>query len=168
MNKKIMKDKKLTIDYIAGLFDGEGSISLSTYLQMVTAANGEIRKHICFTVHLRITQKNPEILYKVQEYFGCGDIQMDYRTGVHNWTIRRWKQSKKLMDILYPHLFIKKDEAEYFYKIYDINKNKGINNTKAKIEILKLIGKLRKMRRNVYVKYDVDVMIDKLEKEEVM
>ena len=93
---------KLNLSYIAGFFEGEGNAGF------YSNGNGSKTR---FTIELH--QKNPDILYKIRDYFNCGVVYKLPKRSYYRWRVTH----SKGMDILkqiYPHLQCRKKE---FYKI---------------------------------------------------
>ena len=76
---------KITPDYITGLVDGEGSFT-------VYVKNPDLEKEVKRRVkaeprfYLKLIEKDRDILYKLKDYFGCGNVyfQKDKRKNHQN------------------------------------------------------------------------------------
>jgi hypothetical protein len=64
-------DESMSLDYIAGFFDGEGSVHFAINRNNETASGFRI------AVYVTISQKNPEILFKIRDFLGFGVIHKD-------------------------------------------------------------------------------------------
>lgn len=65
----------LNVDYIAGFFDGEGSIHYAISRSKDAASGWRIQLYVSFS------QKTSEILYQIKEFLGYGIVQPDRRGG---------------------------------------------------------------------------------------
>lgn len=64
---------KLSKQYIAGFFDGEGCVSSSAYFK-----EGKYEKEPRVYLKISVTQKDPRVLYKIKEKYG-GTVR------IHSW-----------------------------------------------------------------------------------
>jgi len=98
--------KKEDLFYLAGLFDGEGSIYITQTHK---------RKKIYHNLTVRLTSTNKEILDWCKEIIDLGTIQIrkkiDNRKQAYDWSLKG-RQAEKLLKILHPYLRIKKKQAE--------------------------------------------------------
>lgn len=89
---------KEDLAYIAGLFDGEGCISI----------DGELKLRVC------IMNTNSDIIYWVKEIFG-GHTYLKPKNQAQNKDNYEWKvtgnKAVKVIRTLFPYLRIKKEEA---------------------------------------------------------
>lgn len=114
--KEKMKEKT-KISYIAGIFDGEGSVFLTK------RKSGKIR------INVSITNTNLNVLKYVKQNIGLGRIlkSIDSRA---NYPIYMWRTSDgyayKFLKIVYPYLIIKKSKSDETIKLYESNKWKKI------------------------------------------
>src|SRR5437899_1226070 len=95
---------KLTPVWIAGFFDGEGSITFTKdqSLQVILA------------------QSREDILVAIANYFGCGVVKVNKRfVGRKPECHLRWcgKNAAKVLAVLLPHLIIKHRQAEIGIKM---------------------------------------------------
>jgi hypothetical protein len=90
---------KLTPQYIAGFFDGEGSITVTKALGL----------QVC------VSQNDQNILYAIAQYFGCGTISTSGARRGHKicYTLR-WcgKNASGVLEKLKEHLVLKQARAE--------------------------------------------------------
>lgn len=89
------KISKINMSYIAGFFDGEGTIH--TYQRRQIHAR------------ISITQKLPEILFWIQKTLGLGRIYKN-KKGIHRLTITDSKSRIKFMQLFIPYCKIKKQQ----------------------------------------------------------
>lgn len=90
---------RLTLEYVAGLFDGEGNIWLNP------RRHGQI---------LSITNSNRQVLELVRRFFACGTIQhVKLKTGkfLHRWRICHHIPVNNILRRLLPYLVIKRKVA---------------------------------------------------------
>ena len=131
-NRKIQEDKlELPLEYIAGLFDGEGSISIAKQKRAI-GKNPGYHLTVCLGFRHGI-----EILHKIRKYYG-GVIQIAKYGKLKERAYPRWyvKQNQAyrfLKDIL-PLLIIKREVAELGIKFYEETKKRtGRELTEAEI-----------------------------------
>lgn len=89
----------MTIEYLAGFFDGEGSVRIKT-------SAGITR------FQLQIGQKEEEVLFVIRDTFG-GWIESGGINGVRKWVIGG-KKAKALAKEMHPHLIVKRDSVGGF------------------------------------------------------
>jgi len=102
---------KVTNEYWAGLFDGEGCVSINNRLMPRTS----------------VSQKRPEVLYLLQKTFGGGVY--DSGKGNSDWVLTDGEKLQTFLNALLPHLIIKKEEVEIVLLVAKRVKlrNKGYN-----------------------------------------
>lgn len=99
---------KIKLSYIAGFFDGEGSINILTRKR---PQNTE------YTLTVAIGQKDGETLDWIKENFG-GNVYLVKRDGTFFWTITHQNAIRFLKEI-YPHLRYKKPQAKVAIEFYE-------------------------------------------------
>ena len=76
---------KITPDYIVGLVDGEGSFTV--YVRDPNSSK-KVKRRVKVEprFYLKLIERDKEILYKLKEYFGCGNVyyQPDKRVNHQN------------------------------------------------------------------------------------
>ena len=109
MNKENIQ-KQIELSYLAGFFDGEGSIFL--------AKNKPRGSSVNYIYHLVVSagNKNYEVLKKLKDLFGgsiykCSDV---YKWGTTT------RQAQLAAKTLKPYLIIKRKQAELAERIYEI------------------------------------------------
>jgi hypothetical protein len=108
-----MTDRELIV-YLAGFFDGEGTICIS---HRNNRASYELR--IC------VGQKELDPLPMYVKVFG-GNIYKQKRYGIHclnQWNLTPKSSIKNFLDIVYPYLITKKQEADVAYKFISATEN---------------------------------------------
>jgi hypothetical protein len=99
----------ITLAYLAGFVDGEGSIA-------ITKRGGSSKWRTSpYSLSLTVAQINPEPLYLLKQVFGGSLNRYDHRKANHrlyySWSVSS-RQAAKTIKVLYPYLLVKKDEAE--------------------------------------------------------
>jgi hypothetical protein len=108
--------ENLSLEYIAGLIDADGSISISISKNRYVNKKGNSEPQFAFVMNLRFIPKHREVLEAVQQTLGVGKIyehkaysatssaMLSWQTTTHFDTL--WACTKLL-----PHLHLKKNEA---------------------------------------------------------
>ena len=65
------------IAYIAGLFDGEGSITYKKYKERKKKGN-KVNYYNCWRISMEIAMTDKSILVWVNEVLGCGTLNRSY------------------------------------------------------------------------------------------
>lgn len=99
-----------TLAYVAGLVDGEGTITIRRHNRGRGSGLEE------YGAWLSIAQKNLEILYWVKELFGRGSVvqhklSASVKHEMHHWSIG-YHSAVAIIEALYPYLRIKRRQAE--------------------------------------------------------
>lgn len=118
------KISKLTIQYVAGLFDGEGCVNIYQTKKYVD-------NRIGYELTIAIFNSHKEVIELLQENFG-GCVQKRER-GLgrnENWKIGySWKlscnQAKNLLEKLLPFLIIKKEQAKIAVEFQTLKESKN-------------------------------------------
>lgn len=103
--------------YIAGIIDGEGTIT-------VTSTNRKDQKRPYYKMCVTICNTNMEMLHKVSETLGCGNISYRDRENP-NWKnvgqlSFSQSDSVSILQQIYKFLIIKKQQAEYGLKFLSL------------------------------------------------
>ena len=122
---------KITPDYIVGLVDGEGSFTV--YIK-----NPDSEKDVKRRVkaeprfYLKLIEKDKDILYKLKDYFGCGNVyfQKDKRKNHQNCYRYEVANRESLEKIIIP-----------FFEKHQLRLASKINDFKLFCKIMKKIGK---------------------------
>jgi len=91
--------KKLSIQYIAGFFDGEGSVSIAANYYNRKAPAGPL---------LSFSQRDYKILNQIQYSLGCGAIHTRTKVGSYHLRIMGKKKVIKVAKLLLPYAVVKK------------------------------------------------------------
>lgn len=108
--------------YFAGLFDGEGCISINK-----TSGGKRKYKRYGFQLRTSVTNTNLDVLYKLQDTYG-GKVYIRNKKNARdygNW-ITVSNQCIKPLSLWLPHLIIKKNQA---LVALDFQKNRKTNKT---------------------------------------
>ncbi|MEA3273647.1 MAG: LAGLIDADG family homing endonuclease [Patescibacteria group bacterium] len=110
--------KKINFDYIVGLVDGEGSFTVyvkNPYLLKKVKRRSKVEPRF----YLKLIDKDKESLYKLKEFFGCGNVyfQRDRRANHRNCYRYEVVARQNLQKIIIP--FFKKHELRLRSKAYD-------------------------------------------------
>jgi hypothetical protein len=110
--------KKINFNYILGLVDGEGSFTVhvkNPYLLKKIKRRSKVEPRF----YLKLIDKDKEILYKLKEFFGCGNVyfQRDRRINHRNCYRYEVAARKDLQKIIIP--FFKKHRLKLRSKVYD-------------------------------------------------
>lgn len=77
---------QLTPDYIVGLVDGEGSFTV--YIRNPEDSRERVRRvRAEAKFYVKLIEKDKEVLYRLREFFGCGNIYVS----------ERWKKKSSAM-----------------------------------------------------------------------
>ena len=157
--------------YIAGYFDGEGSVSLHT------------TKRGQKTFRLSWCNTNKESLEKMQEYMNAGHINMRKHSGygsrkiIYTLNINRKIDLLRALDELIPRLIIKKQKAEELriYLIEEVDETRAFNfgkvaavsdeqlrkwqhdENKTLVVIAKILGVSRTSLSQAFIKRGIEV-----------
>lgn len=101
--------KNLTPDYIVGLVDGEGSFTV--YIRDINVKK-KVKRRVTIEpkFYLKLVEKDKDILYRLQQFFGCGSVyfQKDSRPNhQHCYRYEVYNRSD-LLEIIIP--FFKKHQ----------------------------------------------------------
>jgi hypothetical protein len=126
----------LSLDYIAGLIDADGSISIGVSLARYPTSKvprSELsRVQISFNINLRQVPQYRYILEAVKETLGLGTIYdskatSPTSTAMVSWQATRHSETMEICRILQPHLKIKQKEANLMIAALTLwGENKGL------------------------------------------
>ena len=98
--------------YIAGFFDGEGCIS------------GHMgRRHP--SARISIGQKDPKILYWIQETLKIGRISKNSKSSNSSWRITRKEDIGRFIELILPYSIIKKEQLLVGQKLNNLRGGQG-------------------------------------------
>lgn len=133
-------ESEVELAYIAGFFDGEGTIRVYHKNQRFSASIGQKRK---------------PVLEYIAKIFNGGTFQYTKRTEVWGWRLRRLSDVYLFMLCIYPYLIVKRKETEDFFKIVDekLEIHRHVNPFRNfDQELLKRLEKRRLSPRRLYVR----------------
>ena len=133
-------EDEIELAYIAGFFDGEGTIMTFNNHQSFSASIGQKRK---------------PVLEHIAKIFNGGTFQYTKRTEVWGWRLRRLSDVYLFMLCIYPYLIVKRKETEDFFKIVDekLETHRHVNPFRNfDQELLKRLEKRRLSPRRLYVR----------------
>ena len=108
----------LTNDYIVGLVDGEGSFSV--YIKNPDNKQKRSRRVQAEPrFFLKLVEKDKDILYRLREFFGCGNVYFQKDSRKNHQNCYRYEVSKRddLEKVIIP--FFKKNCLRFFSKKKD-------------------------------------------------
>lgn len=88
--------QNLSIDYVVGLVDGEGSFTI--YVRNPDAEKTAVRRVLVEPkFYLKLIERDQAVLYALQDFFGCGSIylQKDKRPNhqqCYRYEVFRWEE----------------------------------------------------------------------------
>jgi hypothetical protein len=123
----------ITNEYMAGFFDGEGCINITIC--------GKNRQTV---LRVYVVNTDKDILLKIQSKFG-GRLYHSDKGNNKGWKTFRcldWRgpHAIKLLQSIYPHLLLKRPQADLAFKFYEFMQSDG------RLEIIKRPTDLAKYR----------------------
>ena len=116
---------KLSIPYIAGLIDGDGSFQLQVKFRDRKKKTFQINPRV--QIGFKHLQKEEKLLYQVQKYFNAGKIYVSNK-GKENAIIRFWTTNLddtiKVCELVIPFLHLKKEQAKKLLSVCNLMKSK--------------------------------------------
>jgi hypothetical protein len=108
------KRNKINNAYFAGIFDGEGHISITKY-------KDGVRGQKYFGMQMAIGTVNQEIATELKNYFGGGIyINKSGKRLVYLWWVKNRKIIKDFLDAVYPYLIIKKEHIKKAFEFLSL------------------------------------------------
>jgi LAGLIDADG endonuclease len=102
------------ISYLAGLFDGEGTICIQKDTRPLSKDNGRNWNPI-YNVTFRVGMTHQRAVERFKEFFKVGfiDCEKSYHQFRPMWrySIRRKDDVKNVIEKIHPHLMVKKEQA---------------------------------------------------------
>ena len=102
---------KLSIPYIAGLIDGDGSFQL----QVAIRKNGSFIINSRATIGMKHLPKEEKLLRQIQKYFNAGKIYVSNRgkeNAVIRWMTTNVNETTKICKAVKPYLRIKEKQCQ--------------------------------------------------------
>src|SRR5215472_1920853 len=112
-------NSEATVAYVAGLFDGEGSVCTYTYKGKEPG-----RKYAAW---LEVCMCSEETVHWIKEHFG-GSISVRKPKPHHSWKREQWHwkipgdAAVAVLKMIYPFLITKKRQAALFFKFREVCK----------------------------------------------
>ena len=110
--------QNLNPDYIVGLVDGEGSFTV--YVRNIDSLHNVKRRVVVEPkFYLKLIEKDKAILYRLQQFFGCGSVYFQKDTRPNHQNCYRYEVYKRddLMNTIIP--FFKKYSLKLASKQHD-------------------------------------------------
>jgi len=111
--------------YLAGLFDGEGSV---TYSNKPTLRKGKRRAYAYWVIRLELSMTHEETIKAIHQMFDCGTVRPRPRAAPHHLPQWRWRCSTRdalnCARRLVPYSITKKQKLESIIKHYEIKDRK--------------------------------------------
>ena len=135
----------ISIQYIAGLFDGEGSLSFTKNHR--TDRNGAKNGKIGYSPIITITNQNKVVLNLVKEFFNFGQVSGPREENLcYDFQIRNLSDCIIFLKFVLPFLIIKKEKAEDLLSLCEFRfreiENLGYNASYS-VEFLSRVKKFR-------------------------
>lgn len=116
---------KLSIPYIAGLIDGDGSFQLQIKFRDRKNKTFQINPRV--QIGFKYLPKEEKLLYQIQKYFNAGKIYISNK-GKENATMR-WFTTNiddhiKVCKLVIPFLELKKEQAKKLLSVCELMKSK--------------------------------------------
>ena len=117
-------------DYIAGFFDGEGSLIIRFKKDLRYLNGFQIKPNI------DIAQKNLQVLKNIKNKLKIGKLYLNKKEGVWHYNIFKFKDLSKFVKIIKRRVVVKKEKLERFEKCINMLVKKehltpsGFNNFK--------------------------------------
>jgi len=113
----------LSLDYIAGLIDADGSFSISVSKNRYKKADGTSTAQFGFVINFRQLEIAAKVLEEIQLVLGGGSIYTHSHSGYQKmltWQTTRGEESRRIAKILLPFLHIKNNSCELFIRALDL------------------------------------------------
>jgi len=138
------KQPKLTKSWVAGFIDGEGCFALEK-VEIKSTKNHPGCKSFIRPI-LSISQNDPQLLYKIRDYFGCGKVTQKNKTSWHF----RCRNPKDFENFIIPRL---KDAPFQTIKQYQLELIRDqamhlFGDKSNENELLQILKKIQDSRNN--------------------
>ena len=113
--------------YLAGLFDGEGSVTSSNNM---VKRKGKKRAYPTWNIRLEVNMTHKETIQYLLDTFGCG--HMNFRAKAPHQTMDQWRWRCSHRDALHcakrmlPYSITKKEKLESIIKHYEVKDSGSI------------------------------------------
>mgnify|MGYP003647207000 FL=1 len=106
--------------YIAGLFDGEGTITYKKYFERKKKGN-VVNKYNCWRISMEIAMTDQSVLIWLTEVLGCGTLNKKPRKNGHKMQYR-WRcvfrDAFHVCCVLFPYAHVKLDKITQVIEHY--------------------------------------------------
>lgn len=125
---------RLTYQYVAGLFDGDGCISCSLIAQ-------RHYQKATMMPHVGIFNQNLNVLLDVMETMQCGEIlacvgnPRKKATGAYRWDLCS-RDIKPVLSLLLPYLRVKREQAVVLLALLQTTKGRANGNAKLSADVI--------------------------------
>ena len=106
--------------YIAGLFDGEGTITYKKYYERKKKGN-VVNKYNCWRISMEIAMTDQSVLIWLTEVLGCGTLNKKPRKNGHKMQYR-WRcvfrDAFHVCCVLFPYAHVKLDKITQVIEHY--------------------------------------------------
>ena len=122
IGEKMQDNQREEMIYLAGLFDGEGTICIQKDTRPLEKNNGR-NWNAVYTVVFRIGMTHKGAIERYKEFFKVGyvDCEKIYHAFRPMWryAIRRKLDVKRVIEEISPYLFVKKENAKLALRYFD-------------------------------------------------
>lgn len=126
---------RITLEWLAGFFDGEGSVIVQLSYDLYANAG------------ITITQKDPKILFLIMMKYG-GDGELNAYTGANNAKCARWrvrgKTAEKFLKDIAPFVIVKRRQVEKALQLISLigkSDKTSLETRKTLMEEIKVLNK---------------------------
>ena len=116
---------KITRRYLAGLFDGEGYISIKPEYKKGRTKFSPVLK-------MALTAKSAYVLFEIRDMFGGYIYKRTYSQGrnwndSYYWDVHNFGIVEKVINYIRPYLILKKEQADLVYQLIQTKVKKPNN-----------------------------------------
>ena len=108
--------------YIAGLFDGEGSITYKQYHEKKKKKDGSTRTAFAWRIIMEISMTDESVIRLVHDLLGCGTVRKKPREKTGHLMQWRWRcgfrDAYYVALLLHPYIHVKIDKINKIIKHY--------------------------------------------------
>jgi intein-encoded DNA endonuclease-like protein len=111
-------ESKISLEYIVGFFDGEGSVIIrfKEDQRYVTGIHVE--------PWINITNSNKPVLELIKSFLKAGTLTFHNRDQLWHFNIRAFEDLLRIIELFIPFSIVKRNKLESFLKILKLMKNK--------------------------------------------
>lgn len=152
-----MDDERLG-SYLSGFADGEGSFLVSFSRRSRMRLGWEVRPSFCVSQN----EDRAEVLYRMQEYFGCGSVRKNVSDRTLKYEVRSLEelQAKIIPHFRrYPLLSGKQEDFERFVLICQMIRN---GDHLHRVGIRRILAEVRTMNHGGQRRYSVESILQNI------